>query len=513
MTASENTSAAAVQPSPQKLSALIGALGTVTADADRNITGLALDSRAVSSGSLFLAVYGHDQHGLKFLQQAIDAGAAAVAWEPCCRFPTAEAAIPAIEVENLGQVVGEIAARWFAAPSSDLYSVGITGTDGKTSTSHLVAQLFELMGQRCATIGTLGYGFLGALKPATHTTPDPVTLQGLLSEFRAAKGDSVVMEVSSHALDQGRIAGVEFNVVVFTNLGHDHLDYHGDLAQYLAAKKRLFDLPGVQKAVINLDDENGYRWAKEYAGQYPVIGFTHAEVEAPNNVQRLACDNLQLNTKGAQFDLHWNGESMPVASPLLGRFNVSNLLAAIGVLLARGHSLAEVVAVIPKLSTISGRYQGFSADQKPLVVVDYAHTPGALQQILLALRDHCSGELHCIFGCGGNRDRAKRPMMGAIAEQFADQVVVTNDNPRDESDAEIARQVMDGVRDRSRVSVELDRAKAIRSVIGRADTDDVVLVAGKGHEEYQLIAGERVPYSDVVEVSRCLGLQPVEVRH
>lgn len=505
-----NPTTAAVRSMP--LSALLGEFvesSALVEHADLPVTGLSLDSRQVSEGHLFLAVYGHDQHGLAFLKQAIGRGAVAVAWEPCCRYTEVTEKLPAVSVSALGQEVGKIAARWFGHPTVKLFAVGITGTDGKTSTSHLVAQLSDLLGKRCATIGTLGYGFLSSLQDATHTTPDPVTVQRLCEDFVQQDADSMVMEVSSHALDQGRIAGVQFDVVVFTNLGHDHLDYHGDLTHYLNAKKRLFKLPGIAHGVINLDDLHGREWAEEFSSSYSVIGYSCSDQQPDSlpNIQCLQASKLRLDGQGAHFELHWQCQVLPVSSPLLGRFNVSNLLAAIGVLLARGESLLDIVAVVEKLQTISGRYEGHGGLDQPLVVIDYAHTPDALQQILQSLREHCSGQLVCIFGCGGNRDRAKRPVMGGIAEQFADVVCVTNDNPRDESPEEIIRQVLDGVQDRSKVRVELDRARAIAGFISSASPNDVILVAGKGHEQAQIIAGKRLPYSDVDVVNQCLAKQ------
>ena len=461
-----------------------------------SVSGVEMDSRRVVSGQLFLACRGRTHHGLAYLQQAMERGAAAVAWEPSPEQSAPAARIPAIAVEQLSSRAGEIAARYWGHPSSRLFTVGITGTDGKTSTAHLVAQALERLGERCAYIGTLGVGRIGELDAATHTTPDPVALQRVLALWLAQGARAASMEVSSHALDQERVSGVEFDVAVLTNLGRDHLDYHGDLAHYAAAKHRLFLRPELSAVVINRDDAYGRAWAHEieHGPECVLYGLDHGPLPSERHV--LGCD-LHLHADGLDFDVVSSWGRQRLNSRLLGRFNAYNLLAALAVLLVKGVELPQAVKALSQATTVPGRIEGFRGPAAaPLVVVDYAHTPQALEQVLGALRAHARGKLYCVFGCGGDRDRGKRPLMGAAAAQQSDVIIITDDNPRSEPPEAIVAEIRQGIPAERPVRVIHDRAAAITTAVREAGADDVVLVAGKGHENYQIYGKEVRDFSD-----------------
>jgi UDP-N-acetylmuramoyl-L-alanyl-D-glutamate--2,6-diaminopimelate ligase len=475
---------------------------------DLPVTGLALDSRQVTPGALFLAVRGHAGHGLAHLADALARGAAAVAWEPADGI-AAPQGVPAVAVPELARRAGDIAARWCRQPSAALFTVGITGTDGKTSTAHLIAQALERLGQRCTYVGTLGSGRLGALAEATHTTPDPVRLQALLAEARDSGAAACALEVSSHALDQARVGGVSFAVAVLTNVGRDHLDYHGSVEAYAAAKRRLFAVDGLAAAVLNIDDAHGRRWADELLaeGRTPVIAYG-LDGPAPAAARAVIGRQLRLHGDGMTLVLDTSWGRAELASRLLGRFNAMNLLAAASVLLAHDLALADVVAVLGESATVPGRIEAFRAPDAPLVVVDYAHTPQALDAVLSALRPHCSGRLTAVFGCGGDRDRGKRPLMAQAAATLADHAVITDDNPRSEAPEAIVAEMLAGLDGAARTKVRVihDRATAIATAIGSAGRDDLVLVAGKGHEDSQQVGTERRPFSDRALVADLLGL-------
>lgn len=475
---------------------------------DVQVSGVEMDSRRVTPGDLFLACKGvdHRSHGLAHLDQALMQGAAAVAWEPAAGWAEPDVRIPSVPVERLAARAGEIAARLHGRPSEQLYCVGITGTDGKTSTAYLLAQALERLGSRCAYIGTIGVGFLGQLATATHTTPDPVSLQHLLARLRAEGARACAMEVSSHALHQDRVAGMHFDVAVLTNITRDHLDYHGTVEHYAAAKRRLFERAERATAVLNRDDAHGARWAQELSGTQDVIVYG-IDGETPRGCHVIA-RNVQLSPQGLAFDIDSAWGSARLQSRLLGRFNVYNLLAVLASLLAREVALDDAVEALSVVQTVPGRIEGYRGPRAlPLVVVDYAHTPDALRQILGAVRAHTPGALICVFGCGGDRDRGKRPLMGAAAAELADRVVVTDDNPRSETPQAIVADILAGIAaaDRARVTVQHDRAQAIREAVGSAAAGDVVVVAGKGHEDYQLYGSEVRAFSDRRYVAELVG--------
>jgi len=467
--------------------------------AELAVTGLVQDSREVAPGDAFVAIAGFGAHGLHFVDAARAAGASAILFEP----PAPDdlpAPDDAIAVPGLRKRMGAMADQFHGQPSAAMTTVGVTGTNGKTSTVQLLAQAWTLRGQKAGTVGTLGAGVWPKIVPTGFTTPLVLRLHALLAELRDEGAQAVAMEVSSHALDQGRVDGVHFDVGVFTNLTRDHLDYHGDMASYGAAKARLFDWPGLRAAAVNLDDAFGRELFAAVGGKVHAIGFSSRGAAGAS----VRAEDLHLDGRGIRFMLHAGGQAHPVRSPLLGRFNVDNLLAVAATLFALGMAPALVAETLSQLVPVDGRMNRLGGEAgQPLVVIDYAHTPDALEQALASLRGHTAGRLLCVFGCGGERDTGKRPQMAAIAERLADRVVVTDDNPRREDGDAIVAGILAGFADPSRVVVQRDRARAIALAIAEAGADDVVLVAGKGHEPYQEIDGIRHPFDDT-EVARDL---------
>ena len=466
------------------------------------VSGLALDSRRVGAGDAFLAVRGNRDHGLQHVAQALSRGAGAVLWEPGHEVEAPHVDVPCIAVERLGWHVGEIAARFYDDPASRMFVAGVTGTDGKTSTAHLVAQALEQLGRPCAYLGTLGIGRLDRLDEATHTTPDPIALQARLADFADAGVEACAMEVSSHALDQNRVGGIAFDAVVLTNLSRDHLDYHRTVEHYAAAKRRLFEVADGRAMILNRDDAHGADWiaqlqAQGRGGRLRVFGL---DGDRPNGMRHVIGRDLVLDDAGLRVRLETQEGRAELRSGLLGRFNAYNLMAAAAVLLASGTTLEQAAGALAACRTVPGRIEGFRGVHAtgPLVVVDYAHTPKALEQVLVALRAHARGRLICVFGCGGDRDAGKRPLMGAAAARLSDRVWVTDDNPRSELASDITDQILGGIDHevRGRVCVEHDRAIAIRSAVAEARDGDVVLVAGKGHETTQTYGREVRDFSD-----------------
>jgi len=513
----------------RRLRELLRDLVAVPAADDRALRGLGLDSRAVAPGDLFLALPGMVADGREFIGDAVASGAAAVVYEAGDGFALRAAPVPAFAVGDLRRHIGTIADRFHGAPSRALIVIGVTGTNGKTTCTQLLAQALgmgriseptpplppgegrgeggskgeEDMPQpapdayRCAVIGTLGYGFPGALNAAIHTTPDAVTVHRLLKEFLDRRATHVAMEVSSHALDQGRVNKVAFQVAVFTNLTRDHLDYHGDMDAYGASKAGLFEAPDLKYAVINRDDDFGRGLLARIGGRVRTLsyGLEGGDVRARE---------VRLTHEGLWLRVDTPAGACELASPLYGRFNAYNLLAVLATLLALGMDARQAAQRLSRARPVPGRVERFGgARGLPLVVVDYAHTPDALEKILLALREHAAGKLWCVFGCGGDRDRGKRPEMGRIAERLADVVVLTDDNPRHEPPERIIADIRAGMLGAARVI--RGRRAAIAAALAEAGAADIVLVAGKGHEDYQQIGDERVPYSDRDAVLGLLG--------
>ncbi len=480
---------------PMSLAALLASPGC--AGADTLISGVELDSRRVRPGDLFLAVSGEVHDGRQFIEQAVANGAAAVAAEAPVAGFVDDLPVPLVEVPELRLELGQVAARFYRHPSRDLHMVGVTGTNGKTTTSRLVAQLGRRLGRSCGVIGTLGATLGEEVVESGNTTPDPVSLQRQLAEWRDQGVFAVSMEVSSHALVQGRVNGIEFETAVYTNLSHDHLDYHGSMDAYSRAKLRLFAHEGLQHAVINLDDDYALQVRSVVAEGVRVV--TYSAGGGPADVR---VEHPVFGSGGVQAELHTPWGSGRFTSPLPGDFNLANLAAAITALALAGEDLPAVLDAVSALQPVPGRMQVIPNELGFQVIVDYAHTPHALEQVLLALKSHVTGRLVTVFGCGGDRDRDKRQIMGRVACQYSDRVVVTSDNPRGEHPADILRDIESGCSGDYRL-VE-DRAAAIALAVAEAGRGDCIVIAGKGHEAYQLVEGQRLPFSDAAQAREAI---------
>lgn len=474
---------------------------------------LSTDSRKLAKGDVFMAFPGEESDGRAHIAQAIKRGASAVLWESgemirmgdeasmpseadfqwSVEWPTPNLAVP-----ELAAQAGLIAAHCLGHPSKEMWTVGITGTNGKTSCSHWLAQAFAQLSHKTAVVGTLGYGFPGALEEASHTTPDAVRLQQLLADYRRQGATHLMMEASSHGLDQGRVHGVAFDVALFTNLTRDHLDYHGTMEAYAEAKAQLFDWEGLQAAVINTDELFGEELhLRSRAEKTLSYGFESGELRG---------SDLQIRADGLHFSVESPWGRGEIRSGLIGRFNAFNLLGCLGVLLHSGVALEQACTLLGQVLPASGRMHRLGGGHQPTVVIDYAHTPDALEKTLSTLREimPAGKRLYCVFGCGGDRDRGKRPLMGRMACEYADTVIVTSDNPRREDPRRIINDILKGVSgaaskvsNRGDYSVESDRERAIQSAIEVAVEGDMVLIAGKGHEHYQDVGGVRTPFSDL----------------
>ncbi len=461
------------------------------------IQGLTLDSREVKAGFLFIALPGEHVDGRHYIADAAAKGAAAILYEARGRPVLPELAIPCIKVVDLGYHMAKVAARFYGEPAEKLHSVGITGTNGKSSCCHFINQALSYLGHPCGLIGTLGYGFLTNLQKPTHTTPDAVTLQKQLAALVAEGAEYVAMEVSSHALLQQRIARVPLEIGVFTNLSQEHQDYHLTMDNYAFAKSQLFQSYGMKYAVINLDDPRAQFMLQSLPLKIQAYGYTlNPQREAPLGIPSIRAVKMSF-VEGlwtVQVDTPW-GE-LSVKNRLMGQFNQSNLLAVLTVLALWNTSLKDIALACEQLTTVPGRMEALGGSGAPLVVIDYAHTPDALENALKALKPHCRGQLFCLFGCGGARDKVKRPEMARIAERYADKIYVTNDNPRTESPAAIVQDILAGFSKGKVATVIYDRKVAIQTAITTAYSGDVVLIAGKGHESYQQIGQEKIPFSD-----------------
>jgi len=460
------------------------------------------DSRAVEPGVAFAAYPGARHDGRAFIGAAIERGAPAVLWEAAGWHWDARHVVPNAPVEGLRARLGTIADFIYGSPSEALWTVGVTGTNGKTTCSQWIAQAFGRVGRHAAVMGTLGNGFPGHLVPGPNTTPDAALLQETLARLVQEGADVVAMEVSSIGLDQGRVNGTRFDVALFTNLSRDHLDYHGTMAAYGAAKARLFAWPGLAVAVVNADDAFGEHlaaMAREHGARLVTYGVNGGDVVATSIATTPGGMALSVATPWGRGEL---------ATCVVGTFNVANLLGTLAVLLASDVPLASALDVASTLVPPPGRMQRLGGGDAPLVVVDYAHTPDALEKVLVALRPAVAtgGALVCLFGCGGDRDPGKRREMGRTAASLADRLVVTSDNPRSEDPASIAMAIAEGVREAGNRHwrLELDRGKAIRAAVAAARPGDVVLLAGKGHEDYQEANGVRSPFSDAAEAAAAL---------
>lgn len=460
-------------------------------DLDRPISGLAMDSRRVLPGNLFFALPGRRTDGASFIDEAIQRGAVAVVAE---RIPAGTAArVTYVQVADARRTLARVAQRYYRFPDRDLELVGITGTNGKTTVAHLLQHLLESPARRVGLLGTVRYDLGARSVPSYRTTPEALEFYGLLAQMRDAGLRQAVMEVSSHALDQQRVLGAQFGVAVFTNLTQDHLDYHGSLDGYFAAKRRLFtgaNGPVPRAAVVNIDDPRGRDLATALAGTARLITFG----ESPG--AQVRAEDVRLGFTGTDFRLVWPGGSLGVGSPLIGRYNVSNLLAAFAAALALGRDPAELAPRLAGFPGVPGRMERIVAGQPASVLVDYAHTDDALRNALAMLRPITPGRLLVVFGCGGNRDRAKRPLMTAAVQQFADFAWATADNPRGEPLARIFADMRGGVGEPARIEFVDDRRRAISLALDAAKAGDCLLIAGKGHETFQELADTVVPFDD-----------------
>jgi UDP-N-acetylmuramoyl-L-alanyl-D-glutamate--2,6-diaminopimelate ligase len=475
---------------------------------DVQVTDLTQDSRQAVAGSAFLACQGRTSHGVAHAAAAVELGAVAVLWEPVpgVEAPQLPAHVVVHAVPELSKRVGQIADRFFRAPSAEIDVAGITGTNGKTTTAYLLAQAADAVGRKCAYLGTIGFGRPGALADAGLTTPDCVTVHRRLAQARDAGAKTLGLEVSSHALDQGRVDGVRFDTAVFTNLTRDHLDYHGTLDAYGAAKARLFRTPGLRCAVVNVRDDFGCRLADTLDPSLERVLFSTAnEIWAPGDCGWIRVPELRATTAGLTLHVESSWGAGTLRSRLVGEFNAENLLAVLGVLLGWRVPLQQALVALATCAAPPGRMEAFGGGAQPLALVDYAHSPDSLAKVLDAARAHARGRLFCVFGCGGDRDPGKRPMMGAIAESGADVVVVTDDNPRTEDSHSIIEQILAGMQQPGGAHVIADRSEAIHFAIAEADAGDVVVVAGKGHENYQIVGTEVRPFNDRAVVLGALG--------
>ena len=471
------------------------------------VRNLCLDTRQLKTGDAFIALAGIKVDGRNFIARAIELGAAAILVEADKNWQGIDwlGAVPVIAINNLPARVSEIAGYFFGEPSKKISLIGITGTNGKTTCTLLAAQLLAQLQKKSAVIGTIGYGLLdtsvmaplaqqiGLLTSTGLTTPDPITLQRILGELVSGGAASVAIEVSSHSLQQKRVAGLQFTHAIFTNLTQDHLDYHGDLQSYGNAKAQLLQMPQLQTAIINIDDDWASSLVKKAPANVQIIRYS------TEKVADVYATNIELHAQGVRAHLHTPWGEADIDSPLLGKFNLGNLLSVIAVIGAQGFTLEQVLPLITHLEPAPGRMQSVTVDQAAQeiqVIVDYAHTPDALDNTLNAIHQHKAGRVWTVFGCGGDRDKTKRQQMGKIAERLSDYVIVTNDNPRSEDPSSIASEIVRGMKHPSGCLVIADRAQAIDFAVQQAKAGDIVLIAGKGHEDYQIFATQTLPFSD-----------------
>lgn len=496
-------------PSTHTLGNLLREWPLPSAQAELPVRGLCMDSRYIQPGEVFVALAGRREHALKYAETAIRSGCAAVLYDPeQCNAPHADtpAGIAYVGIPSLERQLGRLADRFYDSPSSELAVVGITGTNGKTSCSHFIAQAHTQQATS-GVIGTLGWGIPPELKPTEHTTPTVLEAHRMLYGLKQLGCHTVAIEASSHGLHQGRLDGVRFTGALFTNFTRDHLDYHGDMPAYLVAKLMLLDAPGLQFVVFDADSAfAGAIRTKIPAGIQTLAFSSRVEPGSRLRVDLSATDYTQDDT-GLGFWAHYRNETAPVRVPLFGDFNFRNTLATLGVLLGLGQPLASAAQALGNIRPVAGRMERYQQNGRT-VVVDYAHTPDALNNVLDSIRPLCTGRLWLVFGCGGDRDAGKRPEMGSVAIRKADQVVITDDNPRTEAGDVIVADILSGCGKAQMVKVIRDRSEAIHHAIEQMSSGDWLVVAGKGHENTQEIGGQKMPFSDREVVQICLGSMP-----
>ncbi len=470
------------------------------------ITGVKMDSRLLHKGDLFIACFGQHHDARDYIGEAVALGVAAVVAESGGEWRGIRMTngVAIIAIDNLSAKISEIASRFYNNPSDHLNVIGITGTNGKTSCSQFIAQMLDASGHKCGVIGTLGYGPYGELRETQHTTPDAVFTQTALAEMQRQEIESVTMEVSSVGLHQNRVQSVKFDIAVFTNLTRDHLDYHGSMESYAENKRKLFLSEGLSSAVINLDDQYALSMMDGIPRNVEI--FTYS---INNPAATVYARNLSPDRHGFSAEICTPYGEGRVACKLFGFFNISNVLAAVTTLISflarRGEvDIETIFKLISDLKPVNGRMEITGSSNEITAIVDYAHTPDGLKSALTAVRDHFQGDIWCVFGCGGNRDKGKRPLMGEIAESFANKLIIADDNPRNENGEEIIQHIMSGIENPSKVTVIRDRANAIDFAITKAEAGEIVLVAGKGHETYQDVGGNRTIFSDANQVRLAL---------
>lgn len=465
---------------------------------EATVRGLTQDSRRAGPGMAFAALPGLHVNGVAYAADAVAKGACAIIADAGSRnreHLLSPLGVPVCWIEGLGERLGAIAARFYGQPARRMTVIGVTGTDGKSSVTHFLAQALDQERARAGIIGTLGNGLVGELKPSGYTTPDAIGVQAALAELASAGARWAVLEASSQGLAQGRLNAVDFNQAILTQLTRDHLDYHGTIENYAAAKRRLFEVPGLEYAILNLDDAFGRDLAARGSSARKCLGYSFA-ARPPADMDAIWASSLRLFDGGFVMRVETPWGQSEIESPLLGRFNAANLLAVLASLLALGVPLADAVDRLRAVRPVPGRMERFARPGAPVAVVDYAHTPAALEAVLTSLRQHGAQRLCCVFGAGGDRDRGKRPLMGAMAAQLADRIVVTDDNPRSEDPDAIVEDILAGLAQREGVEVIHDRAAAVRHALDTAQPGETVLIAGKGHEAVQITARGTQPYSD-----------------
>lgn len=486
------------------LSTILSWLDIESKNLDIEVSGLCIDSRKITNGDVFIALSGFDNHGIDFAYQVQRGGACAIIAESLSENKAKPKGrqqpidIPVIEIENLTEKLGMLASNFYGKPSSKLDIMGITGTNGKTSCAWLMLQAWDMLGIKGTYIGTLGFGNLTQMHDLQNTTPTALELQKILAGFVDQGITHVSLEVSSHGLTLGRVNHTHFKGAGFTNISRDHLDFHETMEQYSDAKKTLFTQYDLDFCIINTNDYYGKKWAAEIETQTKTIAYG-----IENKQAQLNANNIVLTPDGIDFELSVDGVTIQLHTQLLGKFNVDNIVLVIGTLLEQGFNLNDIANLIPKLKPVPGRTNCVENHPgQPLIIVDYAHTPDALKQVLIALKEHNARKIWCVFGCGGNRDKGKRPQMGHIAETHADYVIVTDDNPRYEDNQQIVQDILMGMN--TKPTVIHDRENAIAHAINQSHKNDLILIAGKGHEPYQLIKGQYLPFDDKVIASQLL---------